>query len=75
MVPAAPAASFIGELTAFYSGHYRRTYGIDGCCLHDPLTMRVLLDPSLVTGREVFLRIECGGEVTRGRTVAGRRCW
>jgi inosine-uridine nucleoside N-ribohydrolase len=63
-------ASFIGELTTFYSGHYRRTYGIDGSCLHDPLTVAVLLDPSLVTCRELFLRIECAGQSTRGRTVA-----
>lgn len=65
-----PVAAFIGELTTFYSEHYRRTYGIDGCCLHDPLTVAVLLDPSLVTCRDLFLSIECGGQTTRGRTVA-----
>jgi purine nucleosidase len=61
---------FIGELTRFYSKHYRSYYGIRGCALHDPLTVGYLLDSELLTTREVFVDVELGGALCRGRTVA-----
>jgi purine nucleosidase len=61
---------FIGELTRFYSKYYRSYYGIQGCALHDPLTVGYLLDPELLTTREVFVDVELGGALCRGRTVA-----
>jgi len=61
---------FIGELTTFYSRYYRSYYGIEGCALHDPLTVGYLLNSKLVTTREVFVDIELGGMLCRGRTVA-----
>jgi len=61
---------FIGELTRFYSNYYRSYYGIGGCALHDPLTVGYLLDPGLLTTRKVFMDVELGGALCRGRTVA-----
>jgi purine nucleosidase len=61
---------FIGELTTFYSRYYRSYYGTEGCALHDPLTVGYLLDPELLTTRDVFVDVELGGTLCRGRTVA-----
>ena len=42
----------------------------DGCPLHDPLALAVLLDPDVVTTRTASADIELQGSLTRGRTVA-----
>ncbi|MCU1693125.1 MAG: nucleoside hydrolase [Frankiales bacterium] len=45
-------------------------FGRDGCPLHDPLALAVLLDPSIVQTRRRAADIELAGHLTRGRTVA-----
>jgi inosine-uridine nucleoside N-ribohydrolase len=64
-----PVARFIGELTLFYSRYYRSYYGIDGCALHDPLTVASVFRPELLQTKGVFLDVELAGQLTRGRTV------
>jgi purine nucleosidase len=64
-----PVSRFIGELTLFYSRYYRSYYGIDGCALHDPLTVASVVRPELLETKEVFLDVELAGRITRGRTV------
>lgn len=64
-----PILRFIGELTLFYSRYYRSYYGIDGCALHDPLTVASVFRPDLLETKDIFLDVELGGRITRGRTV------
>lgn len=64
-----PVSRFIGELTLFYSRYYRSYYGIDGCALHDPLTVASVFRPDLLETKEIFLDVELSGRITRGRTV------
>jgi purine nucleosidase len=64
-----PLLHFIGELTLFYSRYYRSYYGIDGCALHDPLTIASVFRPELLSLKHVFLDVELAGNLCRGRTV------
>lgn len=45
-------------------------FGRDGCPLHDPLALAVLLDRDVVTTRLRQADVELTGRLTRGRTVA-----
>lgn len=65
-----PVTRFIGEITDFYSNHYRDVYGIDGCCMHDPLTIAGAIDPDVITTQFVNVRIETQGDHTVGATIA-----
>ncbi len=47
-------------------------YRIPGFQMHDPLTVGVAIDPSLVTMRRMRIEIETKGELTAGQTVAYR---
>lgn len=65
-----PLERFVGEVTSFYAGHYRSYYGIDGCAMHDPLTVAAVIDPGVIRGEELFVDVETRGEITAGQTVA-----
>ncbi|WP_420035490.1 nucleoside hydrolase [Streptomyces sp. cg28] len=54
------------RLMDFYLGAYRET---GGSPLHDPLTVGVCADESFVTAAEGTVVVECGSELTRGKTV------
>jgi purine nucleosidase len=65
-----PVQRFVGHVTAPVTQLYERFYGIDGCAMHDPLTVATAIDPSLVSGQEVWVDVETHGELTAGQTVA-----
>jgi inosine-uridine nucleoside N-ribohydrolase len=44
----------------------------NGCALHDPLAIGVVLDPSLVRTERAYVDVETGSDLTRGQTVADR---
>ncbi|MEU6840675.1 nucleoside hydrolase [Streptomyces sp. NPDC046716] len=54
------------RLMDFYLGAYRET---GGSPLHDPLAVGVCADESFVTAAEGTVVVECGSELTRGKTV------
>lgn len=58
------------QLLTFYRGSYRRRSGRDAPPVHDPVAIAHVLDPALVSTREVGLRIEVEGVHTAGATVA-----
>jgi inosine-uridine nucleoside N-ribohydrolase len=64
--PAGDAA--VGWLS-FFADTYRQVFGFDGPPVHDPCTLALLIDPSLVRCEEVFVAIETDGRWTRGATV------
>lgn len=46
--------------------------GADGTPMHDPLAVGSVIDPSLITTRDMRVDVETRGEHTRGETVASR---
>jgi purine nucleosidase len=64
-------ARFLEFYTRYYSSNVLKT---QGCPVHDPLAAGILLDQSLVTAAyQVPVRVELGGEHTRGMTLADLR--
>lgn len=63
-----PAAAFARDLLEFYGAAYV-SQGARGPVLHDPLAAALVADPSLATFVPLWLRVETGGEFSRGISV------
>ncbi|WP_337017858.1 nucleoside hydrolase [Oceanobacillus massiliensis] len=48
---------------------YTESSGINGCALHDPLTVGVVLDPSLVKTAKYYVDVETKSELSYGQTI------
>ncbi len=63
----------VGEKTAAMLRFYERfdlvRYGEFGGPVHDPAVIAYLLQPELYAGKDVFVQIETGSELTMGMTV------
>jgi len=46
--------------------------GYSGAAMYDPLAVATVIDPTLVTLKEMHVVVETKGEFTRGETVANR---
>ncbi|MCL5074345.1 MAG: nucleoside hydrolase [Chloroflexi bacterium] len=68
-----PVNDFVLALLQHYMGSYRRSSGLSGCPLHDPMTVAVAIDRTLVTTADLAVEVETSGEFTSGQTVADRR--
>ena len=64
-----PEAVLVREITR----HLFDTRGFDQIALHDPLTMAIAIDPSLVTALHRDVKVETRGLHTRGQTVVDLR--
>jgi purine nucleosidase len=64
------AGDFISRSAQIYLDFSKRRFGINGCALHDPLTVGVAIDRSLVTVKRMYVDVETVGEITRGETLA-----
>jgi len=62
-------ARTVREMLDFYDRHDMEKYGGDGGPLHDPCTIAFLLRPELFTGKQVYVAVETGSELTMGATV------
>ena len=67
------AGKLAADLYRFYARHHRRSYGWDGAPVHDAVAVAHVLDDSLLEIRTCGLRIDTGGELSRGRTYADLR--
>ena len=47
-----------------------RSYGFGDPCLHDPCVIAHLIDPSLFSGVDAWVEVECAAPLTRGQSVA-----
>jgi len=63
-------SSKVAPLLRYFMGNNLKKFGIPGAALHDPLTVASLIDPRLITTRELYVDVECAGELTRGEIVA-----
>ena len=59
------------ELVTRITRNHMASFG--SLALHDPMSVAVAIDPSLVTKQKYFVEVETRGEYTRGQTIADRR--
>lgn len=64
-------SDFIARLADFYVTRSDKS-GYPGAAMYDPLAVATVIDPTLVTLKEMHVDIETKGEFTRGETVANR---
>ncbi len=64
-----PEADFVYRSAQIYLDFSKKRFGINGCALHDPLTVGVAIDPTLVTVQSMYVDVEIVGEITRGKTL------
>jgi inosine-uridine nucleoside N-ribohydrolase len=67
----APESDFIAKLADFYLTRSEKS-GYQGAAMYDPLAVGVVIDPTLVTLKNMHVDVETKGEFTRGETVANR---
>jgi len=65
-----PIARFVRDATAVYMDFYKKYEGFDGCALHDPLTLAVILAPELITFEEHHIDVDISGGISMGKTFA-----
>jgi purine nucleosidase len=53
---------FLREISGVYRQFHRTTCGVDGCYVHDALTVAWLIDPSLATLERGRIRVEMAGQ-------------
>jgi inosine-uridine nucleoside N-ribohydrolase len=59
----------VAELYDFFARFHAETYGFEGAPIHDAVAVAHLLRPELVETKRCHVAIECGSDLTRGRTV------
>ena len=68
----------VSELFAFYQQFHSAQYGWDGSPVHDAVAVAHVIRPGLVTTADRGVVVDCGGELSRGRTYVdlwGRAGW
>jgi inosine-uridine nucleoside N-ribohydrolase len=66
-----PQSDFVGKLANFYLTRSEKS-GYSGAAMYDPLAVATVIDPTLVTLKDMHVDVETKGEFTRGETVANR---
>jgi inosine-uridine nucleoside N-ribohydrolase len=66
-----PESDFAAKLADFYLKRAEKS-GYQGAAMYDPLAVGVVIDPKLVTLKDMHVDVETRGEFTRGETVANR---
>jgi inosine-uridine nucleoside N-ribohydrolase len=66
-----PESDFIAKLADFYISRSEKS-GYQGAAMYDPLAVATVIDPKLVTLKDMHVDVETRGEFTRGETVANR---
>ena len=58
----------VAELLDFYGRFHRETYGFDGSPIHDAVAVAHVARPQILETVERAVVVDCGGELSRGRT-------
>ena len=64
--------TMVAELLDFYSVFHRETYGWPGSPVHDAVAVAYTFRPDLVETVHCGVRVDTGGELSRGRTYVDR---
>jgi inosine-uridine nucleoside N-ribohydrolase len=70
--------TMVAELLDFYGRFHRETYGWQGSPIHDAVALAHAFRPGLVETMRTGVKVDCDGELGRGRTNAdlrGRMGW
>jgi inosine-uridine nucleoside N-ribohydrolase len=70
--------TMVAELLDFYGRFHRETYGWEGSPIHDAVALAHAFRPGLVETVRTGVKVDCEGELGRGRTNAdlrGRMGW
>lgn len=62
------AAQLFVDLMTFFNKTQKEVFGWDGGPLHDPVTVAYLIDPSVLTVKEMYTEIDIRGQQSYGRT-------
>ncbi len=65
-----PISQFIDDATTVYLEFTKEKTGIDGCALHDPLTLATIIAPELLTLEELYVDVDISGGISMGKTFA-----
>jgi len=71
--PNDPITRFVHDALRFYFEYHQRNDGFYGAFVHDPFTVAVALDRSLVVAQPVFADVEAGPGLAHAMTVADWR--
>jgi len=66
-----PESDFVAKLADYYLTRSEKS-GYQGAAMYDPLAVGTVIDPTLVTLKDMHVDVETRGEFTRGETVANR---
>jgi inosine-uridine nucleoside N-ribohydrolase len=78
LAAAGRVGAMVAELLEFYGRFHRETYGWDGSPIHDAVALAHAFRPGLVETVRRGVRVDCDGELGRGRTnvdLYGRMGW
>ncbi len=64
-----PVASFAADLLVFFADTYKQVFGFPAPPVHDPCAVAVVIDPTIVHTKAMYVEIEIVSELTSGRTV------
>ncbi|KXH78780.1 nucleoside hydrolase [Sporosarcina sp. HYO08] len=64
---------FVKNSTVDYRNFSINLYGINGCALHDPLSVGVALDPDIVQREKYYVDVETQSELSYGQTICDFR--
>lgn len=56
------------DIMTYFNKTQKQVFGWDGGPLHDPITIAFLIDPTVLTIKEMFTQIDIRGEQSYGRT-------
>ena len=65
-----PIFRFIEDATAVYINFTKKKTGVQGCALHDPLTLATVIADDLLTFKELYIDVDISGGVSMGSTFA-----
>lgn len=63
-----PAARLFVDLMRFFNKSQKEVFGWDGGPLHDPVTVASVIDPTLLTTKEMFTEVDIRSVQSYGRT-------
>ena len=72
LAAAGRAGKLVADLYAFYSRFHRERFGWEGAPVHDACAVAQVIAPELIETRTCGVRIDTGGELSRGRTNVDR---
>ena len=69
------AGDFVAEAFEFYLAMYRKVSNVNGCAVHDAVTITYLLHPELIKTKSGIVRVDIDGRETYAATICNFTPW